>query len=540
MKSIYLISPGEVLEEAHYIKDMGYEIDLYPTTQDTSELTDSRYAESAAYIGRAPETTERAHVRSLRASFIRMLRDNRYSNNDTLIFSESDSIPCIKAEALQPIVDELLDKHPEADVIRLFDYACFSNSIPEQKVEDSPAFYPMVKSPQCDANSAKVWGTHALIIPCRSREKVANIFADYRLPTDIALEAAHGKGEICVMSCSANLFVQKRRVEQSQPYKIAVILSSYKRFNELQRQIWCMMDQDYPHLYHLFVAVKGMSENTFRKHLYPQFEHFIKEGKLTLRYFPNKNQLSNILDTVREIDVSAYDLFVKIDDDDIYKHNYLSTINSYHEHLPRGMGSYHSGYGSYLRNVGGFPHFVRDVYHSYGPTLVFPPEVLKSLFQYENNPSPFSNIVLNAPWHPELREYGFAEDAVIDRINDHEHCCNRGNFIDKMGHTDSISFSQIHSSVTRGSYISGDFWDKNYSISTNPENNEVVIEVQHPFWNGLIRILANRAIHLGTNDEGDVLEYSENSLKLKWDNAGYEYFIRTPEGYYQLAPNTPQ
>ena len=67
---------------------------------------------------------------------------------------------------------------------------------------------------------------------------------------------------------------------------------------------------------------------------FPQFQEFIDEGRLTLRWFPNKNQLSNLADTIRGLDTTDYELFVKIDDDDFYGRDYLLTINEFHSKSP--------------------------------------------------------------------------------------------------------------------------------------------------------------------------------------------------------------
>ncbi len=535
MHCIILISPGEVLANAHFIRQAGYTFDLYPSTQDTSTLEDSRYDESFSYLGRAPESAERAHVRSLRASFMRMISDTRYAGNEALIFCESDVSPCISANTLRPLIQELLAAHPEADVIRLFHTVDFST---EETLRDFAegeiGFAPMEYHPERDINAPHVWGTHALIIPTRSRAKVAELFSQYRLPIDVTLEAAHGKGELNVLSCSANLFAQFLRREHSTPYKIGLLLSSYKRYSELQRQIWCMMDQDYPHSYHLFVAVKGIGAKAFAEQLIPQFQHYIDAGRLTLRHFPNKNQLSNILDTIRDIDLSAYDLYAKIDDDDIYTRNYLSTLNTYHQHLPRGIGSYFCGWGSYLKNAGGFPQFTRDNFWCYGPTMAFSNQVLEQLFLYESNPSQFSINTSSTPWHPELKEFGFAEDALIDRVNQYFGACNRASYAETEGHNTAVTVSQMQPSVTRGDYINPDFWRENSHVSHEAQRHESIIEAQHPHWLGLIRLLGSRATHLNTGNGAKILSFDGTQLVLHWDNWGEEIFKKDSTGIFQL------
>lgn len=539
MNCVILITQGEVLSNAHFIKEMGYNFELYPTTQDTSRLVDSRYQESADYVGRSPESCEKPLVRSLRASFIRMLEDTRYKDNDEIIFCESDASPRIPAAQLRPIVHDLLQKNPDADVIRLYHTVDFCTEYQAREFENEEiAFSLMPRCSERDVNRAHVWGTHALIIPAKSRKKVASILSEYRLPIDIALEAAHGKGEISILASSANLFAQFRRTVKPTPYKIAVLLSSYKRYNELQRQIWCMMDQDYAHDYHLFVAAKGLSEACFNQYLYPQFQHFIDAGRLTLRHFPNKNQLSNVLDTIRGLDVSEYELFAKIDDDDIYTRNYLSTINAYHELLPRDVGSYFCGRGSFLQNVASYPRFAKARYWCYGSTMVFPPKVLEFIFNYEDNPH---HAITRGEGSERLvfgYGYGFTEDALLDRINQFLHATNRATYNEVNGYSDSVCVSQMHASVTRGNYVAKDFLGKNGAINKAKENNEIILEVRHPHWAGLFRILNNRVIHLNTGCGANILEFNDGTIRVKWDNWGEEIFRRDKDGVYHFSNET--
>ena len=79
---------------------MGYELELYPSTADLSPLRDAREEESASYLGRSPASAERSHVRSLRASFIRLLEDRNYAGSDLIIFGESDAVPMVASSRL--------------------------------------------------------------------------------------------------------------------------------------------------------------------------------------------------------------------------------------------------------------------------------------------------------------------------------------------------------------------------------------------------------------------------------------------------------
>ncbi|MBR2144173.1 MAG: hypothetical protein IJ956_01455, partial [Akkermansia sp.] len=168
-------------------RDLGYEVEIYPTTQDTSCLTDTLAEESASYINRSPESAERPHVRSLRASWIRVLTDARYAHLQDVIFCESDAVPLIPAEQMKSLIDQTLAENPETDVVRPFHY-CEFEATPNPRTCPIPVtFTRMQRNPQKDVCNPHFWGTHALYVPSASRAKVASIFADYRLPVDVAL-----------------------------------------------------------------------------------------------------------------------------------------------------------------------------------------------------------------------------------------------------------------------------------------------------------------------------------------------------------------
>lgn len=228
----------------------------------------------------------------------------------------------VASSRLEAALRKEMEEHPETDIFRLFHHAVWSPQ--GNPFESDELLFEDFKTGGTDSNTAYVWGTHAMVIPSCKRKKVIQVFADYRLPTDVALEAANSSGELNIRVAQVTICFtsMKRTKKRSGLAAIAACLASYRRLTDLQRQIWCMMDQSYEN-FHVFAAVKGIPETTYRKTVLPLFEHFIQEGRLTMRLFPNKNQLSNFLDTVRDLDISNYDLFAKIDDDDLYGRDYF-------------------------------------------------------------------------------------------------------------------------------------------------------------------------------------------------------------------------
>ncbi len=209
LRCLLLLSEGEILEGFEELRDSGFMPVAYPSTQDTSSLTDVDEKESARYLGRNPAFVERRHVRSLRASFIRLLRDHRFDDDDMVIFGESDACPEVGEAKLKSALIRELSEHPETDVFRLFHHsACQAGSGP---ANDDELIFEEFKTASRDPDTPYVWGTHAMVIPARSRERVARVFADYRLPTDIALGASVNSGKLHIRTAQHNLFYQKKR-----------------------------------------------------------------------------------------------------------------------------------------------------------------------------------------------------------------------------------------------------------------------------------------------------------------------------------------
>ena len=111
MKCVLIVSPGEKSEGASELHRMGYELELYPSTADLSPLRDAREEESASYLGRSPASAERSHVRSLRASFIRLLEDRNYAGSDLIIFGESDAVPMVASSRLETALRKEMKEH---------------------------------------------------------------------------------------------------------------------------------------------------------------------------------------------------------------------------------------------------------------------------------------------------------------------------------------------------------------------------------------------------------------------------------------------
>lgn len=506
MKCVLLITEGENVEGASELHRRGFDIEPRPATQ--------------------YDSTED----SLRLNFVQMLRDGRYQKNDLIIFGGSDVCPLVNSITLELVLKHEFQEHSETDIFclsPLLSSVCGSSFVGKEEV-----FFEDVKGETHDFGYGYVQRSFAFVVPAGKRAKVADVLAMSTLSIGMNLKSAHAEGELNMRIACRNLFHPLPRTPLSKNRRIAVVLPSYKRLPDLQRQIWCMMDQSYTNM-HLFVAVKGIPEGVWRKAVLPLFEHFIKEGRLTMRLFSNKNQLSNILDAVRDVDVSSYDLFVKIDDDDFYGRDYCQAINDFHRMLPRYFSSNYSGSGHYLSNREGFPVINGGFFHYFGPTLAFGPEVLAKLFACERDPQHMRDI------SPGVRHagYGFHEDELMHIVMREMGCCNRAFYINHRYLPMHLIVRNDNTSVMRGGLVSGAFWWKNLNITHRKDAEEIVLELSHPQWHDFLCILGNRARRLGFENSADVLSLTETELILKWDKWGTEIFGKRDDGIFVKKPS---
>ncbi len=106
------------------------------------------------------------------------------------------------------------------------------------------------------------------------------------------------------------------------------IISSYKRpiyltglISQLKNQTIGLNNFD------ISVSLKGVHKDVYKYLLEPDFKSLIHDKKLFIRQDENKNQFSNMLDALRDINLDNYDYVCKIDDDDYYHQDYLKNIN---------------------------------------------------------------------------------------------------------------------------------------------------------------------------------------------------------------------
>lgn len=390
---------------------LGYWVELYKaaTREEMSCLTDALHEKAVAYRGFADGRFP--HARPLRASWVKLLEDDRYKWDNEIIFCENDALPLIDESALKT----LLNNAPsDGDVYKLnFKLTYVDSSVEKLPYSRFNDVSWIDLKDHCATVTNEVWGTHALYIPTHARAKVAKLFKEANIPVDDALNFAAENDLLKTYIPSVDLFLQIGERRKPKDKRFALLLSSYKRYKDMQRQIYAMMDQSYKNLT-LFVAAKGIAEADIKERLLPLFQHFIDEGRLVIRSFPNSNQVTNFVDCYRDLDMSTYDLFAKIDDDDVYPRDYFEKLNELHRHLPNDVGSWNTWFGGFIRQQAGYPVVTNKWVHYVGATLIMPWNLINTIAKYENNPKAIAEYLKDDEFSTDT--FGAREDYIMEQL----------------------------------------------------------------------------------------------------------------------------
>lgn len=235
---------------------------------------------------------------------------------------------------------------------------------------------------------------------------------------------------------------------QPLPYKnnrFLICMTSYKRPIFLSGQILRFNNQTYQN-FHISAAIKGVPEEWVNRTFLHEWQPLIDSGKLTIRFEDNKRQLNNFLDTVRHIDLSKYDYFCKVDDDDWYTPDYLESVNEWLNKEPNIVLS-HSKNAIRLRNgevEDKMVLFSENPTNLSGPTMCFSREVIQTLLVIEKNPAALE------PRISQKRVIGMStrnEDHLFDLVAQSIGKIQYRNLGDPK-----VIYGQQYSSVIRGGY----------------------------------------------------------------------------------------
>lgn len=525
LRCALLLTRGEILEAEADIGCLGYAVEGYPSTQDTSCLRDSVPCGQLDYFMSRWRDLNTPYVRSLRSSFARMLTDLRWDGDDFIIFGESDATPVTEAAALRQALERELAEHPETDVFRLFHH----KTVAAEEKPTAPEQF--LFSPYLTASRTKgslyVWGTHAIVVPAASRRKVAKLFLDNMLPIDNALEMAASRGELNVRVAGYNHFYQRPR---TRPHDRTVSYAWRRR-----RIAVCLCVRNLPHLdrlaawflaepyaeSHLLVAVKGITEPVFRKFAEGRWHSAIEDGRLTVRLFPEKNPGSDLLDACRDTGADDYHLYLMLRETDAPAPGFLETLNAFHAVIPQDYSGYYKG-EAWEFTPDGLP-IRKDEACGTGTCFSLTRETFLALREWENAPEP--------------EPCGGDGEDLLFRLVTRYGRKNMAPFLEKG----LASPLLVYPAVARSGVVSGKadplakVRQESRMFFRNREAEwEYVLELWHPVWRARFRVLGKDGCRVSSGDHTSILEFTGDVLRVKWDKWGVECFVRDGDGFFCL------
>lgn len=225
--------------------------------------------------------------------------------------------------------------------------------------------------------------------------------------------------------------------------RILVMISSWKRPLLLSGQIIRFEKQTY-HNFDVSVSVKGADEEWVRPTFMQEWEDMINSGKLRVRFDENKDQLANLLDTVRDVNLDDYDYFCKVDDDDWYAPTYLEEVNEW-LHKEDNISLSHSRKATLLRNGDDAVWMGFNTSVLSGPTMCFDRRVIDAALKIEKDPAALEPLYSK---DQVLALKGIREDAMLHQIAE-----KLGKNQYRMTSPYSIIYGQQYPSVIRGNYL---------------------------------------------------------------------------------------
>jgi hypothetical protein len=542
-----IAAPGECIE-AEKLTDVpeGYKYELVPSNQAAGGLTDTYdQDELSAWLGFRVAIADKPRVRALRASWADLL-ERSIADDEFVIFGESDAVPRLSADTVKTIIATVFDKHKDVDVIRLFnDHSCNP-----YKEGDSLQTKEWKGSKDKASFAAGMFGTHALIIRRKARERLAKYLRMVRLPADTLLEWMTGQGLLKVDTFSSNIFYQAPRTSSadvttlySYRYrKLALMMASYKRPSDLLRQIYAMMDQAYPKdMFHLYVSIKGIDTASMYSLISPVL-HFVKEGRLTINRAENSDQFTNLMDTIKGIpedELKSYDKFLKIDDDDFYSREYLARVNGFYTYVNDDVSTNCRNMTTGLLKTAGLNnpivHSVPSTY--YGGTLVFTYDCLKEFDKCRTDKAVLQKYTSMIPVSKDRP--GFTEDGVLDTIMIAKGYVPMSSVIGSARWC--VILNQSNASITRGGLVPKELY--NEVMLTHPDTySREDIYALSTSDDGIVFVYAfNEKCHIvyGKIFARGTISKVDGNLQITWDGMDAAYTYRYNAKTFLYEQQTP-
>lgn len=303
-------------------------------------------------------------------------------------------------------------------------------------------------------------------------------------------------------------------------YKALCFTTSYKRPYHLYHTINSILNQKYKNIhYSVGLCIDSRKEQAEYDDL---LSDFIKDKRLSIHFHSNLNQHDNYLYPIKQIDIKKYNVFIKIDDDDIYKSEYISNMLTFYSKCNTDVLSANIKYqlnnnimySGQFDNVGG--HWHEDLKSSvkFGMpfTYIFNRKALDVLLNTTHKQLQSIHPFEDAGWRRKWRENNITS-KVLDNID----------FAIYNIHGNNIS--------SKHCFIKNNDYENKYYIST--DSFEIAF-FEHYGWESYCFIDKKRQtlFNIANNHYGS-FNIDNTIIEITWEKYGTEKFRLSKERIYK-------
>ena len=299
--------------------------------------------------------------------------------------------------------------------------------------------------------------------------------------------------------------------------KVLCFTTSYNRPYHLYNCINSILNQSYKNITYSVGICTNTDMDSYRSLL----SNYISDKRFKLSFHENLSQHENYLYPIKITEYQKYDIFIKIDDDDIYKKEYIENMVSnylkYNKDVLSGYIKYQLNnnhlYRGKFDNVGGHWHEDLKSKTKFGMpfTYVFNQKALKVLLNTTSDELGQIHIFEDAGWRRKWRE-----NKITSKVLE----CIDSAIYNIHGHNISSKHCLIDKTIEDKIYIT----DRNFDLAY----------FMHYWWQSYCFIdkKHNRIFNIENNHYGK-FDIDKNIIIINWDNYGKEIFKLDRNKIYQ-------
>ena len=194
--------------------------------------------------------------------------------------------------------------------------------------------------------------------------------------------------------------------------RFLLAVSSFKRPIYLVGLVHRLFNQTYQN-FDVSISLKGVDTQTLHHLIKPELNSLQKGNRLILKEHKNENQLTNLINTFRELDLKNYDYICKIDDDDFYSNNYLNSVNMALNLLENPEFLFKNNFDILYENTYS-TYLINSFNQNPGATTCFSTQFVPMLFELEKmTPTQLKNLIKS----DEKNDLSLYEDWLFHKVS---------------------------------------------------------------------------------------------------------------------------